>query len=121
DLTRAVPQATDAEGRVEEEATGGGVRTAELALQRVVDEDDGLVQVVQEVAHAVAAVFRYDPAVAFGHRPDKGGVDEQVEVENLPFHRLQRIVGLVEFGSGDWIGRRRRAGGNRQHHPEHRA
>ncbi len=90
-------------------------RALEFALQAVVDEDHGLVEIVEEVAQAIARIGRQHRAITDRDRLDENPIHEQVEVENLAIHRLQGIVGAVELGAGHGIARRRRASGHRQH------
>ena len=46
---------------------------------------------------------------------EDNAVEEQIEGEDLAIERLERIVGLVELGARGRVGRRRRAGAERQH------
>src|SRR5262249_26022259 len=102
-----IEQPADAERRIDHKAAGGDAGTVQFALQRVVDEEDRLLHVVEGAAHRVAALFRDHRDVDLGHRLEQDAVEKQVEVEDFAVQRLERIVGLFERGPvGRILGRR---------------
>src|ERR1700729_141756 len=120
-LSQAVPAGEihhpgHADGAVEHEAAGGGAGAPELGLQQVVDQDNRLMQVVDEVANAVAPGGRDQPNVGFGDRLQQKPVDTLVERESLAIERLQRIVGRLERAKGRRITRHRRAASQDKQH-----
>ncbi len=91
------------------------MRPLELALEEIVGEDDGLAEIVEEMADRVAAHFGDNRDVALRDRFQRDAIDEQIEVEDLAVDRLERVVRLVELGPGGGVAGRRCAAGEREH------
>jgi hypothetical protein len=119
-VARKIDRAAHAERAVDDEAGGRQIRRLPLGLHHVVGEDDGLAEIVQEIADGGAREVRHDGAVADRHRLDEIPVEVEIEREDVTVHRLERIVRRLEILERGRVGRRRGAGGQRDERSAHR-
>ena len=115
---RDIEYAADADGAVQGEALGGPPGALEFGLEHVIGEDHRLMQIAEEVADGVFARIGNDVVVDLREGLDQPLVEEHVEGEELPVHRLERIVIRFELGARRRIGRRGGASTHRQKRDE---
>jgi hypothetical protein len=91
-LARHIEQAGDAERGIDQEAANGGAGAIHVALQHVVNHDDGCAQVAQEAAHAVLRLLRQHAAIEQRRRLDQDAIDHAVEFEDAAVQPFERII-----------------------------
>ena len=95
-----IPQATDAYGRVQQQAPCGFQRAVALELQQAVEQVGHVAQVVEEVAHARAQKAWRDIAIAVDHRQEHPLIEAVVEMVDPAVERLQRIIDAQRVHGG---------------------
>jgi len=89
-----VEEAENADRRIDAEARGRGAGARPFALQRVVGEDGGSSQIVEEMPDAVARRVGNDALIPCRDGLQQNDVEEAVELEEIAVQRLDRIVRL---------------------------
>ncbi len=110
-----IEETADAEDGVEPNAGEGVAGELALALDRIVEQDDGRAQVGEEVMDRVAHAQGQRVAIGLCGRLDDILVERQIDRENAPVDRFQGIVDRIGIV---WLSRLLPggAGGERQAH-----
>ena len=100
EMISCVPEAKQAESRVDREAGHSVAGARWLGLKHVVGEDDRGAQVAQEIAGAVARKFGRHGLVDRGSGADRIFVDAVVEGKHLPVEPFIWVGDLARCGRG---------------------
>src|SRR5690606_29777933 len=95
-----VPDAANADDRIEQQPGRGVHRALALELRNAIEQRGDVAEVVEEVADAGAQDPRGDVAVAAHGRENYPLVQSVVEVVHAPVQRLARVVNVKGIESG---------------------
>src|SRR5262249_39597253 len=89
---RDVENTREAEGRIDQEATGVAQAFDALALQELVDRGRRVLEVAEEIADADAQPVRRDLHVAPGDGPERGTIDRVVELVDAAVQTFEALT-----------------------------
>ena len=116
DLAGDIDQPADADGGIDHDTARGIDGLVAVALQHIVGQNHGRIQVGQGIVDAIAHRLRHHAAIAFGHGAGHRMVDPEVEIENVTVGFFPGIVLGKRFRAGRAAGTQKKAQRKGRHH-----